>query len=310
VRDKRALIRIQDDVRSAIECDYPVVALESALITHGLPYPQNLETARAMEHEVRNAGAVPATIAVLDGKICVGLSDTEQEELTKTTAAIKVSSRGLAYAVATRRTAGTPVSGTMWIANHVGIRFFGTGGLGGVHFGASETGDISTDLTEMSRTPVTVVSSGVKSILDIGRTLEFLETVGVPVFGFKTDAFPAFYSGSSGFNVSERLNSATEAAHVCAAHRELGLPSGILIACPPPILPQDEQALASAIEQANDEARNQQIHGGDVTPFVLRRVAELTNDMSVDVNIALLKNNAKIAADIAVAASSLNDRST
>jgi pseudouridylate synthase len=294
-------IHLSDEVATALEEGRAVVALESTLITHGLPRPLNYQTAGEMEQEVRAAGAVPATICLLDGSIHVGLRDHELSRLAEVEDAIKISSRGLGYAVATRQNAGTTVSGTMWIASQVGIDIFGTGGIGGVHYGVSETGDISTDLTELTRTPVAVVCAGIKSILDIGRTLEYLETVGVPVFGYQTDAFPAFFSGVSGFPAPYRLESPAQAAAVWRAHRELGLPSGAVIACPPPIDVEDSDDLESAIEQANHEAIQQGISSGDITPFVLGRIAEITDGASVRVNIALLRNNARIAAEIAVA---------
>jgi pseudouridylate synthase len=298
-------IQLSDEVATALDEGGAVVALESTLITHGLPRPLNYQTAAEMEQEVREAGAVPATVCLLDGTIRVGLHDHELVRLAALDDAIKISSRGLGYAVATGRNAGTTVSGTMWIAAQVGIDFFGTGGTGGVHYGASETGDISTDLTELTRTPVAVVCAGVKSILDIGRTLEYLETAAVPVFGYRTDAFPAFFSGVSGFSVPYRLESPGQAAAVWRAHRDLGLPSGALIACPPPVSIEDGNALESAIIQANEEAIQKGISSGDITPFVLGRVAEITDGASVRVNIALLRNNARIAAEIAVAARDL-----
>jgi pseudouridylate synthase len=294
-------IRMSDDVAGALAAGGPVVALESTLITHGLPAPVNLETAVAMEQEVRSAGATPATICLIDGVIRVGLSQSELDRLAGSSDAIKVSSRGIAYAAAMGRTAGTTVSGTMWIASRVGIEVFGTGGVGGVHRGASESGDISTDLQQLARTPVAVVSAGVKSILDIGRTLEFLETVGVPVFGYQTDEFPAFFSGTSGFAVPWRIANADEAARVWRVHRDLGLETGAVFACPPPGVFNDPPRLEAAIEQANQDAIALNVSGGDVTPFVLQRIAELTDDESVRVNIALLRNNARIAGEIAVA---------
>lgn len=295
-------LKLSDEVAAAFEQHKPVVALESTLITHGLPRPLNEQTAREMEQEVRNAGAAPATICLFDGSIHVGLDEQQLSHLASLDDVIKISSRGVAYALANHMNAGTTVSGTMWIAAQAGIHFFGTGGIGGVHFGAETSGDISTDLSELARTPVAVVSSGVKSILDIGRTLEYLETAGIPVFGYQTDEFPAFFSGSSGFDAPYRVESADHAATIWNTHRELELPTGILIACPPPVTVEDEAALESAIQQANREAQEREISSGEITPFVLRRIAEITDGASVDVNIALLRNNARIAAEIAVAA--------
>jgi pseudouridylate synthase len=300
-------IRLSDEVAQALSGQQPLVALESTLISHGLPHPLNYQTAWEMEQEVRKAGATPATICLLDGEIRVGLSAADLAKLAESGDALKISSRGLAYAIATGRTAGTTVSGTMWIAKQAGIEIFGTGGIGGVHFGASETGDISTDLTELTRTPVAVVCSGAKSILDIGRTLEYLETAGVPVFGYQTDEFPAFFSGRSGFSAPYRVSSAEQAAAIWNTHRSLQLPSGIVVACPPPVGVEDADALQAAIGQANREAAERQVSSGDITPFVLRRVSEITNDASVRVNIALLRHNARIAGEIAVNAARLRE---
>ncbi len=294
------LIKFREEVREARDSGGPVVALESAMITHGLPFPDNLETALAMEQDVRDAGATPATICLLDGEIRAGLSETELARLAETSDALKVSTRGLAYALATNRSAGTTVSGTMWIAALAAIEFFGTGGIGGVHYGASESGDVSSDLTELSRTPVAVVCAGVKSILDIGRTMEHLETSGVPVFGYGTDEFPAFFSGSSGHPAPFRLDSASQAAETWVLHRQLGLHGGAVFACPPPVTVDNQAQLEAAIRQANQEAVETGIRGGDVTPFVLRRVSEITDGASIRVNIALLRNNARTAAEIAV----------
>lgn len=296
-----SLFTICDEVADAQSRGKPIVALESALITHGLPYPLNLQTALEMEQEVRDAGATPATICILDGEIRIGLSTDQATRLAESNDPIKVSSRGIAWATATGKTAGTTVSGTMWIAGLTGIQFFGTGGIGGVHHGAAESGDISTDLLELARTPVAVISAGVKSILDLGRTLEYLETAGVPVYGYQSDEFPAFFSGVSGFPAPYRLENAAQAAAVWHRQRQLELPCGAVIACPPPVNADDADALQPAIDQANREAREQHVRGGDITPFVLRRIAEITDGASIRVNIALLGNNARIAAEIAVA---------
>lgn len=292
-------IQFSDEVNLALQNHQPVVALESTLITHGLPAPLNLQTAREMEQEVRNAGAIPATICLLDGLIRVGLTDDELTRLAESGDAVKISSREIAWAIANGKTAGTTVSGTMWIAERVGIEFFGTGGTGGVHAGASETGDISADLFELARTPVAVVSSGVKSILDIGRTLEYLESVGVPVFGYQTDQFPAFFSGVSGFASPNRVDSPAEAARIWQVHRALGIQTGMLIACPPPITVDDAGMLQVAIDRANREALDTGITGGAITPFVLNRVAEVTDGASLQVNMALLRNNAHVAGTFA-----------
>ncbi|TVR71837.1 MAG: pseudouridine-5'-phosphate glycosidase [Sphaerobacteraceae bacterium] len=297
----RRYIQPGPEVEQALLANQPVVALESTLITHGLPYPLNLQTAQEMEQEVRNAGATPATICLLDGMIRVGLNDDELSRLAEPGDTVKISSRGIGWALPTKQTAGTTVSGTMWIAAKVGIELFGTGGTGGVHVGASETGDISTDLFELARTPVAVVSSGVKSILDIGRTLEYLESVGVPVFGFQTDQFPAFFSGTSGHSAPMRLENAADAARTWQVHRDLGINTGMLIACPPPITLDDAGMLQQAVDQANREARESGISSGAVTPFVLGRIAELTDGESLRINTALLRHNAGVAGSIASA---------
>lgn len=294
-------VRLGDDVRDALASGRAVVALESTLITHGLPRPLNAETALAMESEVRAGGAVPATVAVLGGVLRVGLTAEEIEQLAEATDVLKVSSRGLGYALATSRTAATTVSGTMWAAKLAGLRVFATGGIGGVHRGAERSGDVSTDLLELSRTQVAVVCAGAKSILDIGRTLEYLETAGVPVLGLGTREFPAFLTPRSGFAVPFPVASARECASVLRAHRRLGLPGGVLIAVPPPESDADAAAIKEATARAVQEAEEGGISGGEVTPFLLRRVAELTDNVSLRANIALLRNNARVAADIAVA---------
>lgn len=294
-------LKLGDEAGDAKLDYYPIVALESALITHGLPYPLNLQTALEMEQEIRDAGAVPATICLLDGEIRIGMTQEELTQLAESSDPMKVSSRGLPYAVATGRTAGLTVSGTMRLALTAEIDIFATGGIGGVHHDASETGDISTDLTELSRTSIAVVCAGIKSILDIGRTLEYLETAGVPVYGYQTDEFPAFFSGSSGYPAPHRLEDASQAADVWHRQRLFALPCGAVIACPPPDAVEDAAGLGAAIDQANREAADQGISSGDVTPFVLNRVAEITDGASVRANIALLRNNARIAGEIAVA---------
>ncbi|MDQ3856005.1 MAG: pseudouridine-5'-phosphate glycosidase [Chloroflexota bacterium] len=278
-----------------------MVALESALITHGLPHPLNVQTALAMEAEVWSAGALPATIAVLDGAVRLGLTEEELQRLAATTNALKVSSRGLAYAIATGATAGTTVSGTMWVASRAGIRYFATGGIGGVHRHVERTGDVSTDVLELSRTPVAVVCAGAKSILDIPRTLEYLETAGVPVLGYRTTEFPAFYTPSSGCPTPFSASGPQEAARVFRVHRRLGLPGGVLIACPPPASDLDATKLTQVIERSVREADECGIKGSELTPFLLRRVADLSGGESLRANVALLRNNARIAGEIAVA---------
>jgi len=293
-------IVLSEEVADAFRDGRAVVALESTLITHGLPHPTSVETARAMEAEVRSACAVPATIAVLDGRILVGLSEAELDRLAAASGVLKVSSRGLGYATATRATAATTVSGTMWVASRVGVSVFGTGGIGGVHRNAARSWDVSTDLLELSRTSVAVVCAGAKSILDIPRTLEYLETSGVPVLGYGTDEFPAFYTPYSGQPAPYRVDGAAEAAAVFRAHRTLSLPGGVLIACPSPASEADAELLESAVERAVAEAEESGLRGSDVTPWLLQRVSELSGGVGLRANLGLLRNNARIAGEIAV----------
>lgn len=298
-------LKYNNEVILALGDGRPVVALESTLITHGLPHPTNAQTALAMEAQVRSAGAVPATVAVLDGLLRVGLDEEEIRALATADGVLKVSSRGLAYALVSGRTAATTVSGTMWAAKLAGIRYFATGGIGGVHRGAERTGDISTDLLELARTPVAVVCAGVKSILDIGRTLEYLESAGVPVLGYGTEEFPAFLTAKSGHRAPYSVSDAPEAARVFRAHRRLGLPSGIVIASPPPPSDLDEATLEQATVRALREAEEQGMTGAALTPWLLARVADLTDGASLRANTALLQQNARIAAQIAVADATL-----
>lgn len=290
------------EVYAAIMADSPVVALESTLITHGFPYPANLETAQAMEAAIRAAGAVPATIAVLDGMIKVGITAEEIETLAGLgpDAVRKCSRRDLAVAVGLRQHGATTVAGTMIAAHLAGIKVFATGGIGGVHRGHPE--DVSADLIELGRTPVTVVCAGAKSILDLPRTLEVLETQGVPVLGYQTDELPAFYSRTSGLPVDQRVDTPEQVAAVMAARDALRLAQGILVTVPVPAadaLPADdaEAAIAEATRQADAAG----ITGKDVTPFVLDKVLELTGGRSREANIAALVHNARVGAQIALA---------
>ncbi len=290
------------EVREAIEKGKPVVALESTIISHGMPYPQNVETARKVEAIIREQGAVPATIAVLGGRLKAGLTDDELEYLGKTSGIKKVSRRDLPAVVALNQDGATTVASTMIIAALAGIKVFVTGGIGGVHRGAQETFDISADLMELAGTSVAVVCAGAKSILDIGLTLEVLETQGVPVLGFETDDFPAFYTRTSGFGVDIRVNSADEAARVMQAKWDLGLRGGLLIANPiPEDYAMEEAVIRGAIETALKEAESQGIRGKEMTPFLLARVKGLTDGKSLDSNIQLVYNNARVGAQIAVA---------
>ncbi|MBK9715215.1 MAG: pseudouridine-5'-phosphate glycosidase [Kouleothrix sp.] len=293
-------IRIPDHVRAALDDHRPVVALESTVISHGLPYPHNLDLARAMEQEVRDQGAQPATIGVVAGVPTVGMSGAEVERFAQASGVLKLSWRDLAYAIALGRDGATTVAGTMALAAAAGVAVFATGGIGGVHRGAETTWDVSADLTELARTPVLVVCAGAKAILDLPATLEYLETAGVPVIGLAADEFPAFYSSSSGLPVS-RVETVTEAAAVWQAHRALG-GGGMLLAVPPPAevaLPRDE--VESAIGRALAKAAAAGVRGQAVTPFLLTAVAEETHGESMRTNIALLRQNARVAAQVAIA---------
>ncbi|MGH6924378.1 MAG: pseudouridine-5'-phosphate glycosidase [Propylenella sp.] len=297
----RDLLDIAPDVRDALAEGRAVVALESTIIAHGMPYPENVETARAVQEIVRAEGAVPATIAVIEGRIKVGLTDEELETFGAAKGVAKASRRDLAAYVARRATAGTTVAATMAVAARVGIEVFATGGIGGVHRGAAETFDISADLIELSRTPVAVVCAGCKSILDIAKTLEFLETQSVPVVGFRTNEFPAFFARSSGHRLDHRLDSPGEVAEVIRNVRRLGSASGILVANPIPesdALPADE--IEARIEAACREAEAAGVAQKQVTPYLLDRINALTGGRSLRANIALVKNNAALAARIAV----------
>ncbi len=290
-----------DDIQRARANGAPVVALESTLITHGLPYPVNVETARALEQEVRAAGAVPATIALLAGRIHVGLTDDQLLYLGRATNVRKCSRRDLAIAVARKQDGATTVAGTMLLAHRAGISVFATGGIGGVHRG--HPFDISADIDELGRSPVTVVCAGAKAILDLPLTLEALETRGVPVLGYGTDDFPAFYSRSSGLPVDVRCDTPREVAEIMAARQTLDLPAGLLVTVP---VPEEHELPAAeaerAIAQALQEADEQGIHGKNVTPFLLARVSVLTGERSRVANVALLRENARVAGQVAVAA--------
>ncbi len=294
-------LTIRPDVAEALASGRPVVALESTLITHGLPYPDNVETALAMEAAVRESGAIPATVALLKGQVIVGLTTDQIEYLGKlpTNSIRKCSRRDFAIAVGLGEDAATTVAGTMIVAHWAGIKVFSTGGIGGVHRG--HPFDVSADLIELGRTPVAVVCSGAKSILDLPLTMEVLETQGVPVIGYGTDTLPAFYSRSSGLPVDARVENAIQAAQVITASQRLGMGHGVLIAVPVPEgMEMPTEAAELAIEQATAEAEVQGIHGKAVTPFVLGRVAELTEGESRRSNVSLLVNNARVGGLIAV----------
>ncbi|GGL35198.1 pseudouridine-5'-phosphate glycosidase [Phycicoccus endophyticus] len=300
------LLALAPEVRDALAEGLPVVALESTIISHGMPYPQNVAMARRVEAIVRAGGAVPATIAVIAGRPTVGLADDELELLGSDGQIPKVSVRDLGYVVSTGSHGATTVASTMRIAGLAGIELFVTGGLGGVHQGAESSMDVSADLTELSRTRVAVVSAGVKSILDIGRTLEVLETLGVPVVGLGTDDFPSFFSRSSGVPVPMRLERPEEVARMARATWDLGLPSGIAVANPVPVedeLPREE--IDEVIARALADADRAGVRGKDITPYLLGRVVELSGGRSLATNIALVEHNARVGAAIAVALAAL-----
>ena len=289
-------------VQEALEKSRPVVALESTVISHGLPYPTNLEVAQEMERVIRTEGATPATIAVLDGHVHVGLEMAHLERLAQGSEVHKVSRRDLSLVVGLGLDGATTVAATMYIAHQAGIELFATGGIGGVHRG--HPFDVSTDLTELGRTPVTVVCAGAKAILDLSLTREVLETQGVPVIGYGSDEMAAFYSRSSGLPADARVDTPQEVARIILARRNLGLQSGMLVTVPVPL--EDEIPFAQiegAIDQATRAAETAGIVGAALTPFVLARLAEFTEGRSVRTNISLLCNNARIAARIAVALS-------
>ncbi len=293
-------LTINDEVKSALASGEPVVALESTLITHGLPHPSNVETALAMEAALRESKAVPATIAILKGAITVGISADEIEALAKLPPeqVRKCSRRDLPIAIALRQHGATTVAGTMIVARMAGIKVFATGGIGGVHRG--QPFDVSADLSELARTPVAVVSSGAKSILDLPLTLEALETNGVPILGYQTDALPAFYSATTNLPIDQRIETARDAARIIKAAEAIDARNGILVAVPPPeARALDLHEAEAAIAQATAEAEASGIGGKEITPFVLRRVSEFTDGASMRANIALLVNNARVAGQIA-----------
>ena len=294
---------LTDEVRTALAEGRPVVALESTIISHGMPYPDNVAMAREVEDIIRSHDATPATIAVLDGVPRIGLDDAGLELLGKGQQSIrKVSIRDLPYVVARKEHGATTVAATMRLAALAGIRVFTTGGLGGVHRGAATTMDVSADLTELALTDVTVISAGVKSILDIGLTLEKLETLGVPVLGYRTDDFPAFYTRTSGYAVPLRVDSADEVATLMRAKDDLAISGGIAVAHPIPAedeLPHDQ--IDAIIDQAITDMATRGITGKDATPYLLGRIVEITGGASLRANIALVKSNARLGAEIAAA---------
>lgn len=299
-------LEVKPEVAEAIKVGKAVVALESTIISHGMPYPKNVETALKVEQIIRDYGAVPATIAILGGKLKVGLSADEIEYLGKAKEVVKTSRRDIPFIVAKKLDGATTVASTMILAALAGIKVFATGGIGGVHRGAQETFDISADLQELAHTNVAVICAGAKSILDIGLTLEYLETNGVPVVGFGTDELPAFYTRKSGFGVDYRVDTPEELAAALKAKWDLGLEGGLVVANPiPEAYEMDFDVINEAINVAVLEAEREGIKGKESTPFLLARVKELTGGDSLESNIELVYNNAKVGAQLAVALSAL-----
>jgi len=298
-------LEINTDVKEALEKGKPVVALESTIISHGMPYPQNLETAIEVENIIRENGAVPATIAIFNGKCYAGLTKDQLEYFASAKDVWKVSLRDMPYVISKKLYGATTVAATMRIASMAGIKIFVTGGIGGVHRDANETMDISADLTEMEQTSVAVVSAGIKSILDIGLTLEYLETKGIPVVSIGQDEFPSFYSRKSGFNSPLRIDDVNEIAAMLHTKWQLGLNGSVLIANPVPNDQEiDPKEMEVYIKKALNKAKKKNIRSKEVTPFLLKYIADHTKGESLEANIALIKNNAKVGAELAVAYSS------
>lgn len=294
----KAYFHIKPEIDQALELGKPIVALESTVITHGLPYPDNLLLASDLEKAIREEGCIPATIAILNGKICIGLDSTQMEELVHADGVRKISSRDIASAIVSQASGGTTVAGTLAIAAQAGIKGFATGGIGGVHRGS--TFDVSADLYQLAHSQLVVVCAGAKAILDIPATLEVLETNGIPVIGYQTDEFPAFYSVSSGLPVTIRIDLPEHVATLAKTHWELGMQSSILVTVPPPAdVAVNASLVETAIQTATEEAVELGIHGQSVTPFLLKRVSELTGGLSLKANLGLLRNNACVAAKIA-----------
>ncbi|SJZ34857.1 pseudouridine-5'-phosphate glycosidase [Cetobacterium ceti] len=294
-------LEVSPEIELALKENKPVVALESTIISHGMPYPQNVETALKVEEIIRENGAIPATMAILNGKLKVGLSKEEIDYLGKKgLKVIKASRRDIPVILAKKEDGATTVASTMILANLAGIKIFATGGIGGVHRGAETTMDISADLEELAMTDVAVVCAGAKSILDLGLTLEYLETKGVPVLGYKTKELPAFYTRESGFNLDAKIDSPEEFAEILKAKWSVGLKGGVVIANPiPEKFAMDYNTIHNAIEEALKEAKENHIKGKESTPFLLAKVKEITKGKSLESNIELVFNNAKLAAEIA-----------
>ncbi|MBE9638000.1 pseudouridine-5'-phosphate glycosidase [Salipiger mangrovisoli] len=300
------LVHLSAPVAEALSKGAPVVALESTIITHGMPWPQNLEMARKVEQTIRDGGATPATIAVLEGKLCVGLDETQLEALAQTKHAAKLSRADMAVCMARGGTGATTVAATMIAARLAGIEVFATGGIGGVHRGAEQSFDISADLQELAQTPVTVIAAGAKAILDLSKTMEVLETLGVPVIAYGQDQLPAFWSREAGIAAPLRLDTARQIAEAHRMRGALGLPGGQLVANPIPESAEiPRETMLPIIQRAMEDANAHGIHGKAVTPYLLQRIFELTEGRSLDSNIQLVLNNARLGAAIAAEMSAL-----
>jgi len=303
--DSKDLLLFDPEVSDALNSGKPVVALESTIISHGMPYPRNVSTALEVEAVVRENGAIPATTALMDGQFCVGLSSDQIEKLGSSDGVKKVSLRDIGVALSKETLGATTVATTMFIAEKAGIQIFATGGLGGVHRG--DSGDVSADLTALGAIPVTVVSAGVKAILDLPRTLEFLETLGVPVLGYETDVFPEFWIRGSNLPISARVDDPLAAAAAISAHWSSGMKSGVVLAAPVPVEDEaDPEVINAAINEGLAAAAAQGVAGSGTTPFLLAHIVESTGGASLETNIALVKNNAAVAAKVAVELASLN----
>ena len=303
--DSKDLLLFDPEVSDALNSGKPVVALESTIISHGMPYPRNVSTALEVEAVVRENGAIPATTALMDGQFCVGLSSDQIEKLGSSGGVKKVSLRDIGVALSKEILGATTVATTMFIAEKAGIQIFATGGLGGVHRG--DSGDVSADLTALGTIPVTVVSAGVKAILDLPRTLEFLETLGVPVLGYETDVFPEFWIRGSNLPISARVDDPLAAAAAISAHWSSGMKSGVVLAAPVPVEDEaDPEVINAAINEGLAAAAAQGVAGSGTTPFLLAHIVESTGGASLETNIALVKNNAAVAAKVAVELASLN----
>jgi pseudouridine-5'-phosphate glycosidase len=302
IKEFKQFLSIAPEVKDALENNRPVVALESTIISHGMPYPLNVQTALEVEQIIREGGAVPATIGIINGKIIIGLNKTELEYFSQAKDIIKVSRRDLPYIIAKKLNGSTTVAGTMICAEMAGIKIFVTGGIGGVHRGVEKTWDISADLNELMNTSIAVVCAGVKSILDIKKTLEYLETSGVPVIGFRTEFFPAFYTRKSGSNVDYNIETPENMADFLITKWQLGLKGGVIIANPlPEKYSMDEGEISKAIEKALSDAESQNVTGKEITPFLLDKIKIITSGKSLEANINLIKHNAISGTEIAIA---------